>query len=378
VLVVLSGAKKNVGDFVITERAERILQHVTGHEIRRLPNWESLDHHLDVLRAADGIVVAGGPGYRPDLHGGVYPLTSDPGVLAELAVPVTFFGLGWKGDPGDDFDHHHYRFNMRTRQLIETLGGAGRYSARDDLSVTVLSKNNVPQPVMSGCPVWYDLETLNRWSDPPQAIKQVVFTPPQQEMFHDQSRRLLATLKDRYVDAHFIVAFQRGIAQDVHTSAAEARLLIDYERYARELGCEVRDVSYDTRHIDFYRDSDLHVGYRLHAHLVFLSYGRPSVILEEDGRARGAAESLDTPSVRAWRLTAAGKLARRFHSHPAESFARRAGAPIKAARVDVAADVMAIIESERAAGHPAVRRATGRIAATWPIMQDFARGVVRT
>ena len=47
--------------------------------------------------------------------------------------------------------------------------------------------------------------------------------------------------------------------------------------------CEVIDVSYDEKKIDMYLDFDLHIGYRVHAHIYFLSKSKPSILLHEDG-----------------------------------------------------------------------------------------------
>jgi hypothetical protein len=70
--------------------------------------------------------------------------------------------------------------------------------------------------------------------------------------------------------------------------------------HARQLGYEIVDAAYDLRKIDFYHDCDLHIGYRVHAHLYFLSIRRPSFLVHEDGRGVGASLSLGTDDVSAW------------------------------------------------------------------------------
>jgi polysaccharide pyruvyl transferase WcaK-like protein len=376
VIVVLSGAKKNIGDFLISDRVTKLVEHVTGEVVRRLPNWEPLDDKTDVLDQADAIVVAGGPGYRPDMYGGVYPLMSTAEKLAALGKPVTFIGLGWKGDPGDDFDLAHYRFNDRTKHLIDVLGPLGRYSARDDLSQAVLVANDVPGALMTGCPAWYDLRSMGRPFEPPAEIQRIVFTPPEQVAFHEQSRTLLASLVRAYPHAEIVCAFHRGIEADEHTTPEMASRLLDYAEYARSLGVDARDVSYDLERISFYREFDLHVGYRLHAHLFFLSDRTPSIILEEDGRGRGAAEVLGTPGIRAWELTPAGRVVRMLNSPKALAAVRRAHRPIKRALADVSEQTLDAIETERKAGFPSFAEATRRIEATYPVMERFCAGIL--
>jgi len=90
-IVLLSGAKKNIGDFIITDRARTLLEHISGDTIHHLPNWEPLDSHEDLIASSRAVVVAGGPGYRPPLYGGVYPLFSDPTTLPRMAFRCVFW-----------------------------------------------------------------------------------------------------------------------------------------------------------------------------------------------------------------------------------------------------------------------------------------------
>ena len=68
-------------------------------------------------------------------------------------------------------------------------------------------------------------------------------------------------------------------------------------------GYEVVDTSYDLERIRFYDECDLHVGYRVHSHLYFLSQRRPSFLLHEDGRGRGMSSALNVVGVDAFERT---------------------------------------------------------------------------
>ena len=372
-IVLLSGAKKNIGDFLITDRVRALLQRLIGDEILWLPNWEPLDGHEAEIGAARAVIVAGGPGYRPAMYGGVYPLFSDPEALARLGVPVRFLGLGWKGEPGDEFSLEHYRFTPRTLALVRALGDRARFSARDHLSLAVLARNGIPG-VMTGCPVWYDLDCLGNALRIPVEVRRVVFTPPEQQLFHGQSREILRGLRRLLPDAEIVVAFHRGIEADSQTPPKTAAILTEYAAFARSLGCLVEDVSYDLSRIAFYDACDLHVGYRLHGHLYFLSRRLPSVLLEEDGRGRGAAEALGAPSVRAWELTWSSRLARAASSaRMARVLARRY--PVKTARPAAVAETLDTVRAEIAGGFARCAAVPARIDATWPVMEEFVRGI---
>jgi hypothetical protein len=320
-LVLLSGAKKNAGDFLITRSAEILVHEVLGEEIVRLPSWESLDPHVDLISQARAVIVSGGPGYQKSMYPGVYPLFSDPATVSKLGKPIVFLGLGWYGDPGDDWDLRHLRFSAQTTELLQRAPGLFRFSARDWLSHQFLLNNGINRSVMTGCPVWYEHESLGVAIRVPSAVSRIVFTPPAQTMFFEQSKRLLAGVIDRFPGAEVICAFHRGIQADPYTSRSEAQLLQEHADFAERAGALVEDVSYDLAGIDSYRDADLHVGYRLHAHLFFLRVRKPTIIMEEDGRARGAAEALGTPSVRAWEYTRLAREKRALMSSPLSKWA---------------------------------------------------------
>lgn len=372
-IVLLSGAKKNIGDFIITDRARTLLEHISGDTIHHLPNWEPLDSHEDLIASSRAVVVAGGPGYRPPLYGGVYPLFSDPTTLPRIGVPLCFLGLGWKGDPGDRFDLAHYRFTPRTMSLLQALGDGARYSARDPLSAEVLARNGL-HGEMTGCPVWYHLDSLGKPLIVPTVIRRLVFTPPEQRVFHEQSQELLGRLRKMWPDTEIIVAFHRGLEADDFTKASVSEALQSYAAFARHLGCRVEDVSSDLSRISFYNECDLHVGYRLHGHLYFLSKRRPSILLEEDGRGRGATVALGAPGVRAWRLTWSSRVARGLSSGAAaRRLARRF--PVKAARRDAVSDALTILRAELATDFAVCAAVPARIDDTWPVMRKFVEDV---
>ncbi len=78
---------------------------------------------------------------------------------------------------------------------------------------------------------------------------------------------------------------------------------------ASELGYEVMDTSYGLENVSFYEECDLHVGYRVHGHIYFLAKRKPSFLIHEDGRGRGASEALGLPGIQGWERTLAGRVA---------------------------------------------------------------------
>lgn len=65
-------------------------------------------------------------------------------------------------------------------------------------------------------------------------------------------------------------------------------------KYAKKNGYEICDVSGSSDYVKHYYEADMHVGYRVHAHIPALSAGIPSFLLQIDGRGTGVSESLGT------------------------------------------------------------------------------------
>ena len=93
------------------------------------------------------------------------------------------------------------------------------------------------------------------------------------------------------------MTYHRGILPDEHTTI---RATIGY--LAMALGAKlinskikIKDVSYDLKKLDFYDDCEFHIGYRVHAHLYFLSKRLPSLLINEDGRGQGMVETMNLP-----------------------------------------------------------------------------------
>jgi len=297
---VLTGAKINMGDFLITERCMALLRaHLPEHELFVLPCWEPLDAHLDRINSGDAVIIMGGPGFQPGFYPRVYRLTAD---LDRIRVPVVPMGLGWKGYPGDERTLRTYRFSASSRRAIERFSAQARYmGCRDYLTCELLERNGVRNALMTGCPVWYRLDAIGRGATLPSEVAGLTVTPAQRHLYRDQSIAMLELLARRFEGATRFCAFNRGIDRDdpliPPADRANNRVIA---AAARRLGYEVIDTSGGTDRIGFHERCDLHVGYRVHTHLHFLSARKPSILLHEDGRGRGVSQAIGTPGVDAF------------------------------------------------------------------------------
>jgi hypothetical protein len=306
--VVLSGAKKNAGDFLITERAEALLTAIRpDRTLRRLPGWEPLEPHLDEVNASKAVIILGGPGLQQNLHPKVYKLTTD---IDKIRVPIILMGSGWKAFPGDSVSQRRFSFSDQSLKVLRKMSASAEYlSCRDVLSVRILKAAGIPNALMTGCPVWYDLEQLGKPMRLPSEVKHIIFTPAQLSFYREPSLDVARQIRDLFPQARLVCSFHRGIAQqDAWLSDEERQNNLAIAQAAEAMGYEVVDVSGSANADEEYGKCDLHVGFRLHAHLCTLSKRVPSVLLHEDGRGIGASQTLSVRGFDAFHRTAAGSM----------------------------------------------------------------------
>lgn len=300
--IALTGAKKNVGDFLITKRALALLEKIAPeYEFIKYPHWEAFDD-IEFVNKSQGIIILGGPGYQMNMYPGVYKLCND---FSKIEVPIYTLGSGWKGKPGDKTTEKLYIFTDSAQLLLNSMEKTyAGMSCRDYQTVRALKNNGYKNTTMTGCPVWYDLLSLGKEFRAPTELKKIVFTPAQDYIYSDQSIEVMNYLSRRFRESKIIVSFHRGIGEvDEFTPEADVINTKKLAEHALNLGFEVVDVSYEVDKLNFYDECDFHIGYRVHAHIYFLSKRLPSILIHEDGRGNGVTEALKSPGIDAYRVS---------------------------------------------------------------------------
>ncbi len=318
-LVLLHGAKKNVGDFLIFERARALIERYRGADAYQvLPRWLPLDDHLEMVNRAEAVVWCGGPGYGPDFYPHIVPLARR---LADLQVPIVPLGLGW-GVNQRAADADSFRFSPRASEALRLIHQRIEMSSvRDLLTERVLRNNGVDNVVTTGCPAWYHLPSLERSFEPPARVRRIVFTTPAEFRHFLPAARMIRWLAHRFPEAEKVVVFHRGIWADDYTSVRTSLYNMALALSSELARCRVVDAAFDTRHIEFYDSCDLHVGYRVHAHIDFLSRRKPSILLQEDARSVGQSLTLGTQDIDATAADAIAQLEARVQHHLDSRFA---------------------------------------------------------
>jgi hypothetical protein len=295
--IALTGAKKNAGDFLITDRALKILSaHAPNFDFKLFESWLELTD-LDFINSSNGIIILGGPGLRMKMYPNTYKLVTD---LNLIKVPIYGLGLGWDSFPGDDISEKLYAFSSSSLELLKKMDKV-TISVRDYQSQRVLANHGFKNVLMTGCPAWYNIKKIGCDFVQPEVLKKIIFTPPQNKLFSNQSISVLKYLVGRFSSSEITVSFHRGIDEiDCYTSNSEANNNLKLAAAAKKLGLNIIDLSYGSDKFSLYDDCDLHIGYRVHAHIYFLANRLPSILINEDGRGISVSEALKTPGINAF------------------------------------------------------------------------------
>ncbi|WP_342512988.1 polysaccharide pyruvyl transferase family protein [Sporosarcina sp. FSL K6-1522] len=287
----LYGAKKNVGDYLILDRAVKLLEkHRPDRKLNLVKRWLPIDEHLEQINKSKAVILCGGPAYQKEFYPGIYPLTKE---LADIKVPIIPFGLGWFSEYADQ-DWTDFNFSNSSYLMIDRIHRTIPLSStRDYYTESILKNHGFNNTIMTGCPAWYELDHIQDQFKPANEIKKVVVTTAQDVQFHEQNIDLLHRVSEMFPDAEKYCVFHRGILNDPETSISEENNLLKIKSAADALNYQVVDASYDVKKIDFYKQCDIHFGYRVHAHIYFLSIRKPSFLLHEDGRGRGFSEAMN-------------------------------------------------------------------------------------
>ena len=298
----LSGAYKNAGDFLIVERSKALLRHVypdcqiTEYE-RRLP----LNEHLEGINKSSCVILAGGPAYQPNIYPASIPLVEN---LDDIKAPIFSIGLGWKGRTINDIGNYH--FSDTTKLLLQRIENDGLpLSCRDWNSAAVLHRNGFNNTRMTGCPAWYNLEYLANGNaitkDSPKEYKNICISDPAYIENHQQSIDLIHTIRRLFPQAEVTFVFHRGFVTDQHTKSKEGELQHQLMQKISEIeGVQIVDASYGLEKLKVYDACDLHIGFRVHAHIYNISQGNNSILIEEDARGAGINEITGHPSIKAY------------------------------------------------------------------------------
>jgi hypothetical protein len=297
--VTLTGGKNNAGDFLIKYRGFDLLRWLRpDREVVDYNAWEEItEEKLKVINGAKALIFLGGPALRKDMFSKIYNIKD----LSAIKVPVVSFAIGWKSNSGDWSDSRSYPLHPDTLSLVTKAGEAGlHWGVRDYASLNAITTKGVDGALMTGCAALYAKDYLNsamrlvNHGD----IRKVSFSLGvgfrNDKKLDRQQREIILALKNFFPNAEYTVVFNHGITETYAKSdGANLKMLKDHQKLAEWLtreGIKYMDISGSAESlIKHYSDCDLHVGYRVHAHIFMSSISRLSVLINEDGRGKALA-----------------------------------------------------------------------------------------
>lgn len=321
-VILMSGALKNAGDFLITKRSEALLRDYDQKlEISVLiRNYAFNGEQINEINKSDLILVAGGPYYVRDLSPRVLPFTQD---LNNIIPRIGVIGGGWYENSCENFVMNHYKFSEKTIQFLQRVEkDTGYLGCRDNYSVRVLANNDIYSGLMTGCPAWYDIESIDKRIQGKGDIRKIAISDPSDVLsYGKQSVMLVKFLKEKYPEAEINYIFHRGIESDNYTGSIVAKANVDLQQKLEAIGVKIHDIAYGYEGFEIYDECDIHIGYRVHAHIYNLSRRNKTILIEEDVRGAGINDALGLWRIKAYQkkrkiaYSTGGKIYNKVYDH---------------------------------------------------------------
>ena len=299
--VLLTGSKNNAGDFLIKYRAKQLFQAIRpDRELIDVDAWKDRDDQLlATFNGAKAVILMGGPALVPDMYPRVYRVLGD---IDDIKVPIVTMAVGWRAFPGEWPQTYSYQFNEQSLELLKRVESSGyQSSVRDFHTLNVLLHNGFRSFVMTGCAALNDLNFIGKPYPEKPVINKVAFSLGvafTKNKEHEEGFKKLATgLRDKYKDKQFDVVFHHSLNEGTFHEAYKRRSgnrpsrffekHLEFTKWLGDQGITYTDISGSADNlVNYYSQVDLHVGYRVHAHIFMSSVNRLSLLISEDGRGK--------------------------------------------------------------------------------------------
>jgi len=375
--VLLTGARDNAGDHLIRKRAVALLR--KARPDRRIVEFDRSikleGSALEAVNASAALLLTGGPGIRSDMYPGTYHLSS---TLDAIKVPILTYGCGWKSLAGTTREARKYRFSEPSGRLLDKIRETGiESSVRDYQTVRVLAQAGYNTFAMTGCPAYYpedgSASADTSFVASEGRIRTIIFSTGighiHSRSLAAQARELLLSIKGRWPLARISAAFHHGVDAESAAKHFGARALyhLALVDWCCNQGFAILDLSGGAEKMEAaYGDCDLHVGFRVHAHILRMSGLRPSVLLAEDGRGVALGETLGGLVIKSFVRCTDGFLAKGFRFVTSGYWPELYIPDPKTKE-----KMIALIESEEGACWPSLKIVSSRIDASRVSMMRF-------
>lgn len=286
-VALLIGAYKNAGDFLIAKRAKELIESVAPSAEITVISRSKIIERLQEINSCNVIAFSGGPIYLNDINN--YLNVEDINSL--LKKPVMIIGGGWNGISGFSQVPYKYEFEKKTRDFFQRVDNDYGLACRDVYTIRTLKKENYHNIFLTGCPAWYDIRFVNLldFRNKEREIQSITISDPALKGHIPLVEELIYYLKTKYPKAEITMVFHRGIDLDSQLYS-----------YLKKNNVDMKDISNNCSGFAIYDNCDLHIGFRVHAHIYNLSMRNKSILIEEDGRGAGVNQTLGLIPIRAY------------------------------------------------------------------------------
>ena len=294
--VILTGSKNNAGDYLIKYRAKQLFSDLRpDRKIIDINGWEQLNtEKLAIINQSKALILMGGPALIENMVPKVYALTNN---LEDIKVPIIMMGIGWKSKKGNWEDTYNYPLNAKTSSLLKKIDKSGYLSSvRDYHTLNAIRFNGCNNFLMTGCPAYYDKDFINKKLQF-KGINKVAFSLGvafiESASMEKLMKENILAFKAKFLYKEFEVVFHHSLDREKFRLdyKSSPRHVIKHNKFAEWLeseGIRYVDISGSAENlINYYSNVDLHIGFRVHAHIFMNSISRKSILVSEDGRAKG-------------------------------------------------------------------------------------------
>ncbi len=370
--VILTGSKNNAGDFLIKHRAKQLFAWLRpDRDVVDVDGWKAFDDAtLDLVNGSHALILMGGPALQEKMRPRVYALVDD---LDRIKVPIVSMGIGWYSHRGGWADTHQYPLSRPTLELLDRIESSGLISSvRDYHTLNALACHGYKRYAMTGCPALYSQPHLDVPVTVPETVSKVgvslgVTMKSSPRMFL-QMQEVVSAAKKRFPSANVEVVFHHAVNQDYMKTHGAAKGLHHAQQrflaWLQQEGTSYVDISGSADNLmNYYESCDLHIGYRVHAHIFMSSISKPSVLLSEDGRGIALKEVIGGGAMNAYLHCSKNKVIMGMHklSLPFDDYL-----PMP----DFAGDIVRFLDTELSGG-VRLYQTRENITLHFPVMKKF-------
>ncbi|MCF6303966.1 MAG: polysaccharide pyruvyl transferase family protein [Rhodobacteraceae bacterium] len=260
---------KNIGDYLISRCSEDAIKKVLPDsqitQFFRADKWEDI---RESLLAQDHLVFACLAIRDRNMASKIYPYIDE---IIRSGIPFTVLAAGTQLPVHKKKMLAPKHFSRQSRELLNELNQKSRgFSARGCMTQEFCTRLGL-QSENLGDIAFYDERFSARKFEPSKPIEKIVISDPHYwRSFLHEFRELYFGLQEIFPKAKIVIALhgQSGFRGWLDKESLD--YLAIYE---------------DSDHgLDVYDDADIHVGFRVHAHVSALKQRKYSYLIEQDGR----------------------------------------------------------------------------------------------